>query len=133
MFVKAFRICPKCGEWKLGPETCSLCGIARIRSDITTEDLDSLPDEEFENKVKLFCQSLEPNIYDPELAKERRKIERKKSVLVYRPQVSCPYCQSHNVTKISNTSKAVHTAVFGVFSMSRNNKNFHCNNCTADF
>lgn len=47
--------------------------------------------------------------------------------------VECPYCHATNVKKITNTSKAVHTAVFGIFSMSRNSKNFHCNNCNSDF
>ncbi len=47
--------------------------------------------------------------------------------------VECPYCHSVNTKKITNTSKAVHTALFGIFSMSRNTKNFHCNNCGSDF
>ena len=47
--------------------------------------------------------------------------------------IECPYCHSTNTNKITITSKAVHTAVFGIFSMSRNSKNFHCNNCNSDF
>ena len=47
--------------------------------------------------------------------------------------VECPYCHSKDSKKITNTSKAVHTAMFGIFSMSRNSKQFHCNNCGADF
>lgn len=49
------------------------------------------------------------------------------------PTVECPYCHSTNTSKITNTSKAVHTALFGIFSMGRNSKNFHCNKCGADF
>lgn len=49
------------------------------------------------------------------------------------PTVTCPYCQSTDTKKITNTSKAVHTALFGVFSMSRNAKEWHCNNCNSDF
>ncbi len=41
--------------------------------------------------------------------------------------VECPYCHATNVKKITNTSKAVHTALFGVFSVSRNSKQWHCN------
>lgn len=48
-------------------------------------------------------------------------------------EIKCPYCHSTNTKKITNTSKAIHTALFGIFSMSRNSKNFHCNNCGADF
>lgn len=47
--------------------------------------------------------------------------------------VECPYCHSTNTQKITNMSKAVHTALFGIFSVSRNSKNFHCNSCGSDF
>lgn len=47
--------------------------------------------------------------------------------------VTCPYCHSSNVKKITNTSRAVHTALFGVFSLGRNSKNYHCNKCKSDF
>ncbi len=47
--------------------------------------------------------------------------------------VECPYCHSTNTKKITNTSKAVHTALFGIFSVSRNSKQWHCNNCNSDF
>lgn len=47
--------------------------------------------------------------------------------------VECPYCHATNVKKITNTSKVAHTAIFGIFSVSRNSKNFHCNNCNSDF
>ena len=47
--------------------------------------------------------------------------------------VECPYCHATNVKKISFTSKAVHTAVFGIFSMGRNSKQWHCTKCGSDF
>lgn len=47
--------------------------------------------------------------------------------------VTCPYCKSTNTKKITNTSKAVHTAIFGIFSISRNSKQWHCNSCGSDF
>ena len=40
----------------------------------------------------------------------------------------CPTCNSSNLKKISLTSKAVNTAVFGIFGTKRH-KQFHCNNC----
>lgn len=49
------------------------------------------------------------------------------------PVIECPYCHSTDTKKITNTSKAIHTALFGVFSIGRNSKNFHCNNCNSDF
>lgn len=47
--------------------------------------------------------------------------------------VTCPYCKSTNTSKITITNKAVHTSVFGIWSMSRNSKEWHCNNCKSDF
>jgi hypothetical protein len=47
--------------------------------------------------------------------------------------VECPYCHSTDTKKISDTSKAMHTAMFGIFSVSRNNKQWHCNKCGSDF
>lgn len=48
-------------------------------------------------------------------------------------KIECPYCHSADTKKITNTSKAVHTAVFGIFSIGRNSKNFHCSSCGSDF
>ena len=48
-------------------------------------------------------------------------------------EVECPYCHSSDTKKITNTSKAVHTALFGIFSISRNSKQWHCNECNSDF
>lgn len=50
-----------------------------------------------------------------------------------KPTVECPYCHSTDTNKITNTSKAIHTALFGLFSIGRNSKNYHCNNCHSDF
>lgn len=47
--------------------------------------------------------------------------------------VQCPYCHATNVKKIGITSKAAHTALFGIFSISRNSKQWHCNNCNSNF
>ena len=45
----------------------------------------------------------------------------------------CPYCNSTNIKKITTGSKVAHTALFGIFSMSRNSKQWHCNKCKSDF
>ncbi len=50
-----------------------------------------------------------------------------------KPIVTCPYCNSSNTKEISVSSKVAHTAVFGIFSVSRNSKNYYCNNCGSDF
>ena len=46
--------------------------------------------------------------------------------------VECPYCHSKNTTKISSISKALDTAMFGIFGNKRNQQ-WHCNNCRSDF
>lgn len=46
--------------------------------------------------------------------------------------ITCPYCQSSNTKKISTTSKAVNTAMFGLLGTKRH-KQWHCNNCNSDF
>lgn len=51
----------------------------------------------------------------------------------YIPIIECPYCHSTNTKKISAMSKAAHTAVFGIYSMGRNSKEWHCNSCGSDF
>lgn len=40
----------------------------------------------------------------------------------------CPTCQSTNLKKISVTSKALNTAMWGIFGTKRH-KTFHCNHC----
>ena len=50
-----------------------------------------------------------------------------------KPVVQCPYCKSENTKKITVTSKAVHTAIFGLFSLSRNAKQWKCSDCGSEF
>lgn len=51
----------------------------------------------------------------------------------YGSGVQCPYCHSYNTSKISNFSKAVGFALLGVYSISRNGKQWHCGSCGSDF
>lgn len=45
-----------------------------------------------------------------------------------KPIPRCPTCQSTNINKITITSKAMNTALFGLFGTKRH-KTFHCNSC----
>lgn len=49
------------------------------------------------------------------------------------PKITCPYCKSTNTKKISGLSKAVSVGLFGIFALGKTTKQFHCNNCNADF
>ncbi len=70
--------------------------------------------------------------YDEEYWERINQHTINKNILT-KPTVECPYCHSTNTKKITNTSKAVHTALFGIFSVSRNSKQWHCNKCNSDF
>lgn len=95
------------------------------KSNIEEQTGKKLSDKEFINglkNAKIDSLIIESN----NINKNEEKIEKNNSVI-------CPYCKSINTRKITTTSKVVHTAFFGIFSMSRNSKNFHCNQCNADF
>lgn len=47
-------------------------------------------------------------------------------------KLECPYCHSHNTSKITATAKAVNTAIFGVLGEKRYYQ-WHCNKCKSDF
>ena len=49
------------------------------------------------------------------------------------PTVECPYCHSKNTKKISGMSKAGSVAIWGIFSIGKVTKQWHCNNCKSDF
>ncbi|MCM1237321.1 MAG: hypothetical protein NC489_45215 [Ruminococcus flavefaciens] len=74
---------------------------------------------EYQLKLNQFKQQQEQQ----DMAEQRRRNENK---------VHCPYCNSVNVKKISATSKAVNTALFGIFGTKRN-KQWHCEKCGSDF
>ncbi|SEU08142.1 zinc-ribbon domain-containing protein [Lacrimispora sphenoides] len=45
----------------------------------------------------------------------------------------CPYCSSTDLKKISGFSKAGSVALFGIFSVGKVSKQWHCNSCKSDF
>lgn len=49
------------------------------------------------------------------------------------PTITCPYCKSTDCKKISGLSKAGSVALWGIFALGKTTKQFHCNNCKADF
>lgn len=49
------------------------------------------------------------------------------------PTITCPYCKSTDCKKISGLSKAVSVGLWGIFALGKTTKQFHCNNCKADF
>ncbi len=114
-------MCTNCYEPKIfkpndaSPHICNKCG--KEMEFWCTEELDSITGKVIQNG---------------NIDSDNEKIDIKKIVTGI-PTVECPYCHSTNTKKITATSKAVHTSLFGIFSVSRNSKQFHCNSCGADF
>ena len=61
------------------------------------------------------------------------KIEHGKAVLEEQSRrVTCTYCGSSNIRKIGLLNRAISTELWGLGSK-KIGKQFHCNNCGADF
>lgn len=152
-----YKFCNKCGNIALGnkylEEKCWVCGNIKIPVPAKyIQENEILTDKELADKAVIIIEELVKTSpeFDQYLFDHREEILEKKNtafdtalahgkaVMEGRDKgnsygVTCPYCHATNVKKITNTSKAVHTAIFGIFSMGRNSKNFHCNNCNSDF
>lgn len=139
------NICPKCGKIIAGKEKCPDCGTKMINCHCTEDDWTtimlegSLEKWEQQMRMKYVVNSKE---YDNNLFNSRLQSEKDENdyydnlmekVSESSPTIKCPYCNSTNTKKITTTSKAVHTAFFGIFSMGRNAKQWHCNQCESDF
>lgn len=148
--------CKKCGriaqeEYNKNEQICDYCN--NIMQYIPDEFLigkrkcifkDELKDQFIDEYIKSspeFDQYLfehrEEDMFNKRMS-DRAKMACGKAVLEGRDKgnkfgVECPYCHATNVKRISMTSKAAHTALFGIFSISRNSKQFHCNHCNSDF
>ena len=103
--------CPNCGRTYTEFQNVYYCGNCNYR---------------------LLKQENITEIKNPELSKREYKIIGTIQDPT-KPIVTCPYCYSANTKKITVTSKAMHTALFGIFSMGRNSKQWHCDHCNSDF
>ena len=155
----ALHYCKKCGRVvditpdKTGykDDTCDYCKskLFLVPEKYWLDGLDFLITNEQENLLREELVKTAPefdeylfNHRDNDLhqqwAKTEAALEHGKAILEGRDQgngfgVECPYCHATNVKKITNTSKAVYTAIFGIFSIGRNSKQWHCNQCNSDF
>lgn len=154
--------CKKCGRVVQDSKNCDCCQspIYKVPEKYWLEGLDFLitddseqllieelvkPSPEFDqylfdHRDEILAQKSQEYQNAMEVGKalsEGKKVSRKEilsgKLNESRVDVTCPYCHSHNTKKITTASKAAHTALFGVFSMGRNSKNYHCNNCNSDF
>lgn len=109
--------CPKCDKWyffetsKTYSKICPICNVEMkfcFNADCDTE---------LAEKVK----NTPP--YDPKKDPQSP---------YYIPMVECPYCHGTNTKKITYASRSLSMFLFGINSK-KIGKQFHCNNCGADF
>ena len=153
----ALNYCKKCGRllqnsWGENDLICDCCKTKTIPvpKEFLDKELgvffkDKNTKQQFINEYIKKSPEFDQYLFDHRdeiLAKQsaefNAKLEHGKAILEGRDKgnkfgVECPYCHATNVKRITATSKAVHTAIFGIFSMGRNAKNYHCNNCNSDF
>lgn len=126
-------ICPKCASFKVG-KVCPFCKVERLPTEITIEESMKLTDKQEEELINHYIETLIKDTYDPEARKYREENEEDVwSGYVHESAVSCPYCQSTNVKKISGLSKAGSVALWGIFASGKVSKQWHCNSCGSDF
>lgn len=152
----ALYYCKKCGRvvensWDEKDFKCDCCKCITypVPSKYWLDGMDFLINEEqkqvlIEELVKTspeFDQYLfdhRDEILAKQYAEFNAKMEHGKAVLEGKDKgnkfgVECPYCHATNVRKITITNKAVHTAIFGLWSIGRNTKNYHCDHCGSEF
>lgn len=121
-------ICPKCA-WFKGRRECDFCNIQMIPTETTVEESMKMSDKQEKELINHYIETLIKDTYEPK-AREYREANEQSVWADYVPgsRGECPTCKSANIRKISVTSKATNTALFGIFG-TRRYKTFHCNNC----
>ena len=148
--------CKKCGRIvsrlsKNKEKPCDYCNntLNIIPKEFTTDGLGTCLDndlkEQFINDYIKSSSEFDQHLFDhrdEDLYNRRMeneaKLEHGKAVLEGRDKgnpygVTCPYCKATNVRKITIANKAVHTSIFGIWSIGRNSKQWHCDHCGSEF
>lgn len=117
---------------------CPICRNKLINTNITIEDyqvIDSISDDITFLEAMIELKKNDPIEYQLKMSQFKVNLKQQESSKKVEEDnhPKCPYCNSTNIKKITTGSKVAHTALFGIFSMSRNSKQWHCNNCKSDF
>lgn len=130
--------CEKCGgTGVLDFDVCVQCGSHNSYKSVPDEYVDdyAIKDDlkaEFVEKIVKSSPNFEQECWDRREA--FKEIQKHNDELLENDKVKqanvpkCPTCQSANLKKITATSKAMNTAMFGLFGTKRH-KTFHCDNC----
>lgn len=123
---------------KLICKRCQSEKIANVSGKMTVEDIITITSISKDvNFLEAMSALHDTDIieYESRMSQFRTQVqqqEQQKSSGSTSTQVTCPYCHSTNVKKISGTSKAASVALWGIFSQ-KVRKNFHCNSCKSEF
>lgn len=141
--------CEKCGHTgfsfsnKIETDTCFICRTQGLLKPIPDKYLDyagtalnSELEKEFMEEVVKKSPNFNQESYDRgEIAiadRKRQDSMPKISSTGKSNSVTCPYCKSTNVSKISTLGRSVSVGLFGLGS-SKIGKQWHCNGCKSDF
>ncbi len=147
-----YKFCNKCGNITLGnkhlEEKCSICGNVKIPVPINyIQENEILTDKELADKKNIIIEELvktspefDQYLFDHRdeiLAKQSAefsaKMEHGKNIIEEKSRSpKCTYCGSNNIRKIGLLNRAISTELWGLGSK-KIGKQFHCNNCGADF
>ena len=137
-----YHYCPVCGFIDaLGDGDCRYCGTTLVETDVESDFCEYCKDsDKFDKLVTDKYKITENPLYDPEKARLREEEQERDlhnvtsldPTLSRNNRVSCPYCKSTNVKKISVVSRGVSVGLFGLASK-KIGKQFHCNQCKSDF
>ena len=130
-------------------EECPYCGGELIIQELSVSesielDILKMTDEELLLKYKDYLEEIRQQGYEitnkefvDGLRAGRKDTYKNTNIAITEEQscpiITCPYCKSTNTKKISGLSKAVGVGLFGIFALGKTTKQFHCNNCKADF
>lgn len=142
---RIIKCCPKCGEIDFyNGEVCCYCKLAGHNTKYIDTEYDFNKEDWREHEAEITEAIYQEYVYNNPLYDESEfnaRIKReeriaKESLFSSRPkesnQVTCPYCKSTNVTKISTAGRVISVGLFGLGS-SKVGKQWHCNNCKSDF
>ena len=104
---------------------CSNCG------NITYRKMSAADKEAFEAKAAHTQNEEGANIYKNYTQRVRDDIAR--PAAKQQPTITCPYCHSTNVEKITLGKKAVKGWFWGIAAASTLTKEWHCKSCKSNF
>ena len=139
LFEKDEKICDYCKSNVFPIPESFLSSAVSVKEDLKEQFINEYIKSSPEFDQNMFNKREEDaKQHTHDLKKSMTAIEQGKAILEGKDKgnkfdIECPYCHATNVKKISVSSKAVHTAVFGIFSISRNSKQWHCEHCGSDF